>query len=573
MSEEKDKIQLYLQAPTPGDIKEDVQYLGLTIKDLVVTVIGSLLMMSLTLLLPMSGLIRLFTVLTAFFAMLFYCYAKVAYRIKRRKHFISERKEGTGVEIGSLLGVEADGAFYRSGNRWHITFAVTPPPWSLAVAQQKKSRVHSFGEVLRYCAEKKIAVAVFEERVPDFQHDMWEKKQKKTSQNEKVEKMKHRRIAHFQRRIDSGVATKKEFHLTLEIDETELPNYKVTNRNRDKIIENIREIITTVESILQRSAHNPVIISGYTIPEIVGRQWAPFTWERWKQAGGKWDSDEPDVLVSVQQKPITDQRKFHKSISKIRFKDIVEKLRFPVKTSGKHKQTGETSKVPKEEKKNKKTAAPQDTHVRTGDILKEIALAFTSPAPTGKSFIANNVAAAYSTISNAVYVIDLSPDRAALTYLNPIFQMNREGWGFYACRNMPAITVMVPETEEAALDILIDHLKEPGVVKVLDLPWDHPWKEDIQQYTQTVIIFDSDYHHFLSFQENPEHKNSVIWWNKQDEHYRMNGLLKELGLSAAKQFPVYHGIAKNLWYGKPFVLDDEEAVVDHFFVREGEVHD
>jgi len=558
MSEEKERIQSFLRSVMPGDMKEDVQYLGLTIKDIVITIIVTLLVLTLTLVLPVSAIIRLFIALSAFFLMLIFCYAKVSFRIKRRKLYIADKKEGTGNSVGDLLGVEEDGPFYRSGSRWHITYSILPPPWSLAVEQQIKLRVNSFGELLRYSTQKKITVTVFEERVPDYRHDYWQQKLEKTSPNEKVDKLKRQRLAHFQRRVESGIATKKEYYIALEIDETQLPNFKVNNRNRDSIIRDIREILTDIEQILQRSSHNPVLISGYTIPEIVGRHFAPYAWDKWKQDGGVWD----DFNMYKIAYPSENRKELLKE-ARLQREGVIFKIIKVIKYK--------TNLFFSKNTQSQEAREHNNPDVVSADpILKDIALAFTSPAATGKSFIANHVAAAYSTAVDAVYVIDLSPDQASLTYLNPVFQTTREGWVFYMCRNMPAITVMVPE-KEASFATLLAYLQERDVVKIIDISWEHKWRKGIEDYVKTVVIFDSDYHHFLQIQKHSEYKNYIAWWNKKDTDFRLEDLLKEFGLHARKSFPVYSNVAKNIWYGNPFILNDPS--INHFIVKEGEIHD
>lgn len=302
-----------LKANMMGDIREDVEFIGLNLRD-IIWIIGNTLVIGalFSYILPFEIWGKIIWILLVFLFNLISRFRKWPYRRKRYIRDFRTKKEGTGEDFKSLLNIEEDSWLYRSGKVIHIVSEISSPPWQTAVYAQKRKRIASFENFLRGIVREGFTATITTEKVPDFRLDLWNRKRKAPAASEGIHKLRSDRIALWEHLATNGDALKSEFHLTLSIDEHrvtlreqdgEKDNMKPADIKRIRLMAGIREKYERIIVNLQSSGHDTTLMSGYSVPELMARWWDRRSWEDWKMNDGQWD--DPAVESKTENKDET----------------------------------------------------------------------------------------------------------------------------------------------------------------------------------------------------------------------------------------------------------------------------
>ncbi|MEK8210564.1 hypothetical protein NST41_33765 [Paenibacillus sp. FSL L8-0696] len=292
-----------LRASMFADIREDIQFMGLSVSDIGWVIGVTFLMGTTVFLLPISFIIKLLWLITVFVTILMSRILKWSYRFRRLTHYIKHPKEGSGDSMDSLLGVTEDGWFYRSGKTIHIMLNVQSPPWETAVFSQKKQRIGGFETFLRSLVREGFECDITEEQIPDFRHEIWNVKKEKRSVSEGIERRKVKRLQLFEELAKSGSAKRSEYTIRLSISEFDLTirqredepkGLSKAELKRHRLIAELRQRKDRVLNGLIQSGHECTIISGFSIPELTSRHWDRTVWEEWKASQGTWEEEEEE---------------------------------------------------------------------------------------------------------------------------------------------------------------------------------------------------------------------------------------------------------------------------------------
>jgi hypothetical protein len=297
----------FLQANMMGDIRDDIKFLGLEIKDIwwiigTTTVLGGFtfaLPIPIWFKLSWAGLI----LVLSFVARL----AKWPFRLFRNHHYLRTPKQGEGASLGDLLGIEEDGWSYRSDQMMHIVLSVTALPWSTATMSAKRQRLGAFENFLRACSREDFEASFSSEMINDFRHELWNKKELSLAVSPGISKLKQQRLEMWRELASTGEAQRSEYTLRLSI-----PQYTIPIRERDdeplgatkkelerfRIVAELREKLQRTMSSLVSTGHTWSIVSGFATTELVSRWWDRTAWEEWKSLEGDW-LDEADIVFSA----------------------------------------------------------------------------------------------------------------------------------------------------------------------------------------------------------------------------------------------------------------------------------
>ncbi|WP_340458025.1 hypothetical protein [Paenibacillus graminis] len=297
-----------LRASFMGDIREDVRLLGLSIGDITWIIAITLTAGGLPSALPVSVWVKIGSLFGVFFGTVICYWLKVPYRLRRTLHYWRQPKSGNGEQLIKLLGLEEDGWLYRSGKTLQVVVKVSAPPWQTAGFSQKRSRLSGFESFLRACAREGFSASITSEQVPDFRHEIWDRRRAANAPSEGLRELRLRRIALWEELVAKGEAQRSEYTLTLNIPEHKLDlrqredepeEAKSEELQRFRRLSDLRERLDRVLGVLQQGGHRTTLLSGYSIPELIGRWSDRSTWETWKQNQGTWELEQ----VPAEDKP------------------------------------------------------------------------------------------------------------------------------------------------------------------------------------------------------------------------------------------------------------------------------
>lgn len=602
----------YLQTSLQGDIREDISFLGLTILDLVWIVSQSIIVISLAVFLPLNILVKSGIVTLAVSLIFLNRFLKGPYRRKRLLRYWKQPKEIDGSKMDEALGITEDGPFYRSGREWQMVFRVDPPPWETAVLQQKKQMIQSYGEFLRACMQRKVDVMIEEDFTPDFLWDIWNVKRATPSATQGIEQLKMNRLDYFERIARENTARRAHYHMRLSVNETNLPLQQREGEEglskeqieRKRIIEDLREICG-LTNILLKGELKSTLLTGFAVTEVISKQWAPLSWRLWKANQETWEQEQPDLALTEEKEPqgatsIVNHVELNEPVTrwerfKINWNMILNKVmkfcrhcfsyirwnRF--KSKGKEPNTASPD-IPVLPAALEITAeldiplndATDDSFVEEiydskreieNDLQEEYCLILTSPASTGRSFLLANLAAANARENTPVIAIDLSKDVGSISYLNPSLEGISGCWEHYTTRLVPGLSLYVMcKSRFASADEIEKQIREwfgQGKRVIVDLPWDHPYRDQLLKVGTAVAIIDTDYHHWVRWNEVIQDKQweGEIWINQSE--IEMSGLVQnEWRKEASRLFPTFSDARKSLYRGRPLALDAKEK---HWF--------
>lgn len=298
-----------------GDIREDIEFLGLTLTDVVWIAVNSLVWGGLVVLSPLS---YWFSIPIALGILVFNFVGRILKWPYRRKRWIKDRRQkktGKGEDIADFLGVEEESWFYRSPRMLQIVLKITAPPWEVAEVSKKRKRLTQFENFLRSCVVEGFEAQFSSEQVPDYRHHIWNEKRSKETFSEGIEGLKLNRIRMWEGMAEKRMAKRSEYTLRLRISEISIAirerddepeGLSKEESRRHRMVTELHEKMERLLSPLRQSGHSCEIVGGTHLPELIGRWWDPHTWEVWKQAGGVWDEDDNVVLPAVIHADTTD---------------------------------------------------------------------------------------------------------------------------------------------------------------------------------------------------------------------------------------------------------------------------
>ncbi|WP_138753533.1 hypothetical protein [Paenibacillus sinopodophylli] len=626
MTEERsqqEKENELLSAYFMGDIREDIQYLGLTFTDIAWIIGNTLFGGGFLFLLPLPFWIKIPGLFLIFMFSILGRLFSWSYRRRRRFRYMRQKATGLGEEAEQLLGAESDGWFYRSGKRLHLVISIQAHPWHTAIFNQKKQRINGYEQFLRACASEGFEASLSAEQVADYQHELWAAKADKPAGSEGMAELKHNRITMWRNMAESGEAKRSVYVLRLSVME-----YQIDSRERDdesddmlkeerqryRMVTELREKLQRVLDPLTASGHEVTILSGFSVPELIGRWWDPISWDRWMAAQGDWEqeTDNP-ILDSLEKRKTTTEEKTvaladetteetaegEETVALPRRRMLAAIIAFLI-ASGRKVGLGlgwvartcyrllqrlkrRKQRVDVTDESQQLTNVSQANETLDEELPPKPTLMgilfFTSPTSTGKSFLTANMAVAHSGEQVTISVVDLSPDRGTHTYLNPLrITSNEPCWEAWTSRNAPGLTLWMPSAEERP-DVeetirMLRKLASKGPVLV-DLPYAHPARVQLLAMGHAVAIVDADYHHWLQWEQAAASWEGSVWLNQCEDAmtgHMASVIHEKWGLRAALTFPYFPEASRWLFQGRPFVLDPK--VVSHFIQAEEEsAHD
>ncbi|MEI7024712.1 hypothetical protein [Paenibacillus sp. y28] len=608
MSPEQEQAQAnkeLLRASLMGDIREDVEYAGLTLADIlwitVVTLgIGGLPVM-LSALLPEGVLYKVGWFLLVFVVYTGMRYLKVPYRLRRWIRYIRTPKSGE--DLG-LLGVQEDSWLYRSPFVWQAVHRLTAPPWNTAVYDEREKRLGGFELFLRTAAQEQTDVSIHAEQVPDFRWELWEEKLAQNPDKPGIAAMTARRIARMKALAQGGAAMRSEYILRLAFREKALNKLQredepegLTKEQllRQRLIADIQDRHQRLLPYLHDAGHTTTPLSGYAVAEVLARHWDPLSWRAWKGQNGSWEEgkEETEELqnqwLTVQEEqaeqiPSGEEAKtgwkgwsacldaFRKALGwcKQMIISLVQRLRRhrPGKPT-KDIALSERMEIEKQEEfllleAHGGLQSAEEEHPSGQSPAEEgepsPLLIITSPAPTGKTFVATGLAAANSTAAQPVTLLDLSPDQGAVSWLNPLLQGEQEGWKMYTSRNVPGLTLYTVQDPAVLMPerlgpFIAGQLQEKRRV-IVDMPWSYPWRDTLLQLGQGVALVDTDYHHWMCWEQAAPAWQGQVWQNQSEVD--MECLTQEhWQLPVSRRFETYPAVRQHLYQGRMMALEPD----------------
>ncbi|MGG3278946.1 hypothetical protein [Paenibacillus solani] len=311
-----EKEERLLKATMMGDIREDVEFIGLNLRD-IIWIIGNTLMIGalFSYILPFAVWGKIVWILIVFLFNVISRFRKWPYRRKRYIRDFRTKREGSGEDFKQLLNIEEDSWLYRSGKVVHIVSEISSPPWQTAIYGQKKRRISAFENFLRGIVREGFTASITSEKIPDFRLDYWKRKRQEPAASKGIHKLRLDRIALWEHLAENGEALKSEYHLTLSIDEhrvnlreqeQETEDMKPADIKKLRFMAGIREKYERVIGNFHASGNDTTLMSGYSVPELMARWWDRRSWEDWKMNDGKWD--DPDIVENeITSKDETDE--------------------------------------------------------------------------------------------------------------------------------------------------------------------------------------------------------------------------------------------------------------------------
>jgi hypothetical protein len=608
----------FLRTTLMGDIREDIQFVGLTIWDLCWIVVGNLLFGLTFSFLPINFILKVILIILTFVGMFLFRFLKIPYRWKRLRRYHKEPKAGDGSQLGETLGVEPDGPFYRSGKQWFMVFQVDAPPWNAAVYSQKRNRVLSFGEFLRACMLSHVDVLISWDQSPDYQWGIWESKKKNVSAHAGIEKIKQRRLAYFEGKAAQGEALRTNYYLRLSVNETQLPLQEREGEagltkeqiHRKRILGDLKELKNKLQAILLRGEHRTTPLSGFAVTEALATQWDPISWQAWKATQGTWDLEPESLPAEPAQKkkekqsegPIQERfylaalRNIATKLKKNPLKALwlfIRKRKGAIRKRIKGKEENPSSPIhfqitqptssdevkfqistPVEEpitfQLNKPAEDParktESDQTKPQESWEGEIYFLTSPAPTGKSFLTGNIAVAHAKQGKTVTVLDLSADAGVLTYLNLAFRSKDDHWEKYGSRFLPGLALyrLIYDHTLTAHTVAseLKQWQQNSDLVLVDLPWNHPWRTELSPCGKTAAVIDSDYHHWLQWEKAIESGEweGEIWLNQDEKEVNVRNLIRDRWnrMEPDQCFPHFSGARRSLYQGRPLAMDESE---------------
>lgn len=615
-----------LSASMMGDIREDVEFLGLSFMDVVWIILSTLLIGSLAYGFPFPFWFKIGWLISVFIVSCISRIGKWPYKLYRFYLYQQQKKLGNGEKIGKVLGISEDGWLYRSGNQMHVITSVIVPPWSTAVYSEKRSRIGTFETFLRNLVQEGFEATISSEQVPDFRHQLWTAKKEKMALTEGIQRMKLRRIAMWEKLAMNGEAKRSEYTLTLsttenrvEIREREDEPEEVTKEElrRFRLMTEMREKKNRVLNALEGSGHTPTLLSGFSTLELIGRWWDRTTWHNWKAVEGTWEEEnvlvleakvedqevfeemEPKVdlipaddhwsdeeeLINLEGDPVTEalsviSKDTTTSGKKGRLKwNFIPQVYQVIKANIQGKRSSNRAKEGRlfwglhrmyqrrrvEVKAVDKPDPPIQEEAKEIEFLPNGLYILTSPAPSGKTFMTANLAAAIG-VKQGCSLIDLSPDLGTITILNPTEQPGpKNHFVTWTSRLVPYLSVFTPSgyPELSELFKLIREKLADGPV-FIDLPWNYPERKKLLEQEEisalAIAVMDCDYHHWLRWEKEIEEWNGEVWLNQSDSGMskRMRTLIREhLGDQKIREFPYFEYANTSKYLGRPIAIEPE----------------
>jgi len=581
----------FLRASLLGDIREDIQFAGFTMIDLLWIILGTILLNVISFFSSINVILKLLLLIFSFAGMVMFRFYRIPYRFKRWTRYKKEVKHGTGEVIADVLGVEADGPFFRSGKEWQMVFRLSVPPWETAVLSTKRKRILSFEQFIRTGILYKVNIAISWDEVPDYQWDIWNAKRERVSASPGIERMKQNRLAYFQKLADQKHAMRTQYYMRLSVNETDLTLQEndddLTGLTKDqikrkRIIQTLSELMSTMTSILEGSGHRCTLISGYAVAESLAWQWDPIAWHKWKGSQGKWDDDSeeeiPRLLEETDVEPskaVDNARKKGSLILLVKQKFI--KLFQLIHKRIQHWRYRKNNRDLKNKKKLEEVVESAQNVVSIpalilepeADLLNERVIILTSPDGCGKTFLACNLAVANASVDSPVTLIDLSVNRGLVTYLNPILLESGGMWDSYKSRLVPGLTLLCLSHQgkrKLILDELQSLINQINERIIIDLPWQYPWWNEINQFGRSIAVVDSDYHHWLQWEAVDEWHEDI--WLNQSEIDMSTVINERWNKPITRRFPSYKEARMSLYRGRPLALDKNIAL-DFALGKEG----
>ncbi|OMF86052.1 hypothetical protein [Paenibacillus sp. FSL R7-0337] len=301
--EQQEREEELLRASFMGDIREDVQFLGLSLRDIGWIVGTTLVIGGFPFLLPFPVLFKMTWIVAIFMLSTLGQWLKWPYRLKRYIHDAQQKKEGAGEDLGSFLGVEEDGWLYRSGKTLHVVSSLSASPWKTAVYAQKRTRIGGFEQFLRAMVQEGFSAQISAEQIPDVRLELWNQKRNHPAKSPGIQAMKLNRIEMWEGLAREGKALRSEYTLTLTTSESKI---KVRERadepadlnpealKRFRLLSELQEKKERVlHTLTSHGGHSTSLLSGFSLPEIVGRWWDRTAWEVWKMNGESWAEPSP----------------------------------------------------------------------------------------------------------------------------------------------------------------------------------------------------------------------------------------------------------------------------------------
>jgi len=301
-----------LRASFMGDIREDVQFLGLSLKDIGWIVGTTLVIGGFPFLVPFPVVFKMTWIIAIFMFSTIGHMLKWPYRLKRYIHDVQQKKEGDGEELGFFLGIEEDGWLYRSGKTLHVVSSLTAAPWKTAVYAQKRTRIGGFEQFLRAIVQEGFSAQISAEQIPDIRHELWNQKRDRPAASEGIQQMKLNRIEMWEGLAQKGKALRSEYTLTLTTSESKIKSRERADEPADLNPDELKRfrLLTELQekkdrvlhTLTSHGGHSTALLSGFSLPEILGRWWDRTTWESWKMDEGTWTGpSKNETFVEVEQ--------------------------------------------------------------------------------------------------------------------------------------------------------------------------------------------------------------------------------------------------------------------------------
>lgn len=316
-----------------GDIKEDVEFLGLTLTDIIWIMVNTVACGFLVAyMMPFSIWIKGIWIISVFIFNLVGRINKWPYRIRRFYRYMKLKKVGDGSMLSDFLGVDQDSWTYRNqkNKQIHIVSSLTAQPWNTALYNQKNNRIQGYEMFLRSLVLEGFTASISAEIVPDYRHEYWERKRQEPAVSEGVEKLRTDRLDLWEDLVNSEQAMRSEYTLTLSVDEKDISSIQLdeeedmTNdeRKRYRMMSELREKKDRVMGSLEGSGHTVTLLSGFSLPEIASRWMDKRAWEEWKVSGEGWMEEEQvtsesnDESTQKDDKAVSALRVLHKRFAK-----------------------------------------------------------------------------------------------------------------------------------------------------------------------------------------------------------------------------------------------------------------
>ncbi|MBA9086507.1 hypothetical protein FHR92_002985 [Fontibacillus solani] len=292
-----------LEASLHGDIREDVEFLGLKLTDIMWVIATSIVVGGFPFIFPMPLVIKLGWFLFVILISLIGRLLKWPFRMKRSYHDLRQAKSGSGEKMDELLGIKEDGWFYRSEHQIHVVIKITAPPWGTAVLAQKKQRLAGFERFLRACVREDIELSISSEQVPDFRFELWNAKRDRVAATPGIERLRHNRLQMWENLACNNEALRSEYIFRLSIYENKISirerddepdDLSEVEQKRFRLVAELRDKLGRTIGGLEQSGHTWSLLSGFATPEVIGRWWDRTMWEEWKSAQKTWSEEEEE---------------------------------------------------------------------------------------------------------------------------------------------------------------------------------------------------------------------------------------------------------------------------------------